>query len=198
MRHPRAVDATSRCDPISVHLRLTIAAAAPLPLRMQPPLIPHLWSIYTAAWTTRLLALARGGQIMNDNQTNVAHECAKLSAAGKIHFGEVVLRLTQAGIERYHADFTRMENTYYTPEGGSCVVPMEHQPAPIAAEFSPAQIEAAVGQAQRGEIMYPQFARQACAAGCVGYFVQLAGKCVQYFGRSGEIHTEWFPGAKKN
>ena len=44
--------------------------------------------------------------------------------------------------------------------------------------------------------MYPQFTRQALDAGCVGYFVQITGKCVQYFGRNGEIHTEWFPGAK--
>ena len=47
-------------------------------------------------------------------------------------------------------------------------------------------------KAQRGEIMYPQFTRQALAAGCVGYFVQISGKCIQYFGRNGEIHTEWF------
>jgi uncharacterized protein YbcV (DUF1398 family) len=134
---------------------------------------------------------------MTDQQKQVAKECAELSATGKIHFGEVVARLMKAGIERYHADYSRMENTYYAPGGGSSVVPMHHEPASIAREFSPAGVEAAVRQAQRGEIMYPQFTRQALAAGCVGYFVQITGKCVQYFGRNGEIHTEWFPGAKK-
>jgi hypothetical protein len=34
-------------------------------------------------------------------------------------------------------------------------------------------------------------------AGCVGYFVQITGQCVQYFGRKGEVHTEWFPGADR-
>ena len=34
------------------------------------------------------------------------------------------------------------------------------------------------------------------AAGCVGYFVQIAGRRVLYFGRRGEIYTELFPGAK--
>jgi len=134
---------------------------------------------------------------MNEEQMKVAKECAELSATGKIHFGEVVGRLMKAGIERYHADYSRMENTYYAPDGGSCVVPMKHEPMPIAQEFSPAGVEAAVRQAQRGEIMYPQFTRQALAAGCVGYFVQITGKRVQYFGRGGEIHTEWFPGAQK-
>lgn len=134
---------------------------------------------------------------MNDEQTRAVNECAELSALGRIHFGEVVSRLTAAGVERYHADYSRRETTYYTPEGQSCVVPMVHEDAPIAAVFSAAQVEAAVRQSQRGEIMYPQFTRQALAAGCVGYFVQLTGKCVQYFGRNGEIHTEWFPGVKK-
>ena len=133
---------------------------------------------------------------MNQNQIHAARECAGLSASGKIHFGEVVSRLLGAGIERYHADYSRRETTYYTPEGGSCTVPMEHGEMPIAESFSAAQIETAVRQAQRGEIMYPQFTRQSLAAGCVGYFVQLSGRRVQYLGRNGEIHTEWFPGAR--
>ena len=134
---------------------------------------------------------------MNTDQIKIAHECAKLSAAGSINFGEVVGRLKEAGIERYHADYSRMETTYYTPAGSSCVVPMEHESAPIAAAFSAAHVEAAVRQSQRGEIKYQQFTHQAFAAGCVGYFVQITGQCVQYFGRNGDIHTEWFPGADR-
>jgi uncharacterized protein YbcV (DUF1398 family) len=134
---------------------------------------------------------------MNREQMNVAKEVAELSASGKIHFGEVVGRLMKAGIERYHADYSRLEITYYTPDGGSCVVPMDHEPIPIAEVFSAGQVEAAVRQSQRGEIMYPQFTRQALAAGCVGYFVQISGKCVQYFGRNGEVHIEWFPGTNR-
>jgi uncharacterized protein YbcV (DUF1398 family) len=71
---------------------------------------------------------------------------------------------------------------------------MDPEPTPIAETFSASKVEAAVRQAQNGEIMYPQFTRQALAAGCIGYFVQISGKCVQYFGRNGEIHTERFPG----
>ncbi len=133
---------------------------------------------------------------MNTEQMNVAKECAILSAKSQIHFGEVVSRLMKAGIERYHADYSRREITYYTPDGNSCIVPMEHEPMPIAQDFSAAGIQAAVRQAQREEIMYPQFTRQALAAGCVGYFVEITGRCVQYFGRNGEIHTEQFPGAE--
>lgn len=52
---------------------------------------------------------------MNSEQMKIAKECATLSAAGKIHFGELVARLMNAGIERYHADYSRMEDTYCTP-----------------------------------------------------------------------------------
>lgn len=135
---------------------------------------------------------------MNNEQMIAAKECATLSATGKIHFGDVVGRLIKAGIERYHADYSRMENTYYTPGGGSCVVPMEHEHTSVAQAFSASQVEAAVRQAQRAEIMYPQFTSQVLDAGCVGYFVQITRMCVQYFGRNGEVHTEWFPGAKRN
>lgn len=134
---------------------------------------------------------------LKSEQRTIVEECAALSAAGAIHFGELVTRLMNAGIERYHVDYSRMESTFYTPEGGSCVVPMESSGASIATAFSANGVEAAVRKAQRGEIIYPQFTRQALEAGCVGYFVQITGKCVQYLGRNGEIHTEWFPGAER-
>lgn len=128
---------------------------------------------------------------------STATECAHLSAAGKIHFGEVIGRLIKAGVERYHADYSRGEITYYTSDGGSCVVPMEHERMTIGISFSAADVASAVREAQRGEIMYPAFTRKVMAAGCVGYFVQITGMCVQYFGRNGEIHVEWFPGASQ-
>jgi uncharacterized protein YbcV (DUF1398 family) len=132
---------------------------------------------------------------MNADQIRSVQECAALSAAGRIHFGEVVERLTLAGIERYHADYCRKETTYYAPDGDSLLLPLEHAGGSIADAFSASGLESAVRQAQRGEIMYPEFTRQALEAGCVGYFVQLSGRCVQYFGRHGEIHTERFPGS---
>lgn len=141
---------------------------------------------------------------MKADQETVVRDCATRSAAGTISFGEVVGRLMEAGIERYHADYCRRENTFYVPDGSSLVVAMAHGdhaspddvPPPIAAAFSSRDVEAAIRRAQRGEIMYPEFVRLTTAAGCVGYFVQISGRCVQYFGRNGEMHVEPFPGAK--
>jgi uncharacterized protein YbcV (DUF1398 family) len=132
---------------------------------------------------------------MNAEQERVARECSALSAAGRINFGEVVGRLMAADIERYHADYSRRENTFYTPGGGSCVVAMDLPDLHFEHAFDAARIEAAVRAAQSGEVKYKEFSSRATAAGCVGYFVVISGKRVQYFGRRGEVHTEWFPGA---
>jgi uncharacterized protein YbcV (DUF1398 family) len=133
---------------------------------------------------------------VNGEQKTVIEQCAAMSMAGTISFADVVGQLMQVGVERYHADYSRMETTYYLPNGESEVVLMDHEPMSVTDAFSAEAVEASVRQAQRGEIKYPQFVKQTTAAGCVGYFVQIAGKRVQYFGRNGEVHTEWFPGAK--
>jgi uncharacterized protein YbcV (DUF1398 family) len=120
-------------------------------------------------------------------------ECARLSGAGEIDFPEVVRRLSALGVERYHADYSRQELTYYLPDGDSCVVPSPHAATPVAADFSASGVAAAVGQSQRGEHAYHDFVRKTMAAGCVGYFVQITGRRAIYFGRSGDSHVEHFP-----
>ncbi len=132
---------------------------------------------------------------MNQQQITVIQECASLSMQGKISFGAVVGKLMGIGLERYHADYTRHEITYYMPDGQSLVVAVDHSPMPIAQAFSAGGVEAAVRQAQRGEIFYPEFLKQTFAAGCVGYFVQITGRQVIYFGRDGQQHVEKFPPA---
>lgn len=133
---------------------------------------------------------------MDSRVIGVVESCAARSAAGEIHFGEVVSILMASGIERYHADYTRMETTYYAVDGCSHVVPMLGEHGSVAMGFSAGEVERAVRRSQRGEVRYPQFTRLVLEAGCVGYFVQIAGRCVQYFGRNGEVHTEWFPGSE--
>lgn len=132
---------------------------------------------------------------MNRDEIAVTRECTQASLAGKWTFPEVVGRLHAIGVERYHADLSRGENTFYLPSGDSHVVTTEHAPGPIAAVFSAANVEAAVRAAQRGEVVYTEFLQRIAQAGCVGYFVQIAGRRALYFGRGGEVHLEPFPSA---
>jgi uncharacterized protein YbcV (DUF1398 family) len=115
--------------------------------------------------------------------------------AGTLTFPQIVGELARAGVERYHADYSRREITYYLPDGDSLVVALPHPPHETADEFSTAAVEAAVRQSQRNEHTYADFIRKTMAAGCVGYFVQITGRRSMYFGRRGECHIEHFPSA---
>jgi uncharacterized protein YbcV (DUF1398 family) len=132
---------------------------------------------------------------MTSALASVAAECAQGSLAGTLNFPEVVARLSAAGVERYYVDYVRHEATYYTPTGESHIEGLKHPAAPLASEFSAAGVEAAIRASQRGEINYAEFLHRTLAAGCVGYFVQIAGRRALYFGRLGEVHIEPFPSA---
>jgi uncharacterized protein YbcV (DUF1398 family) len=123
----------------------------------------------------------------------VIAECKDLSRQGKITFPEVVRRLSEAGVERYHVDLTRDETTYYLAAGESHVHALHGPAGEVGGSFDAAAVAQAVRASQRGEIIHPEFLARIRAAGCVGYFAQLAGRKVQYIGRTGDIHVEPFP-----
>lgn len=135
---------------------------------------------------------------MNAAQAKVMQECAAGALAGELTFPEIVGRLAEIGVERYHADYSRAEITYYLPDGDSLVVASPHPAQDTALEFSAPGVAAAVRQSQQNEHTYLDFIRKTMAAGCVGYFVQITGRCVIYFGRKGESHVEHFPPAPAN
>jgi uncharacterized protein YbcV (DUF1398 family) len=132
---------------------------------------------------------------MDANVKAVILDCAKASAEGRIMFGDAVKKLMGVGVERYHVDFMRGEAGYYLPNGDYAVaaMPMHRRPA---TEFSAVGVEAAVRGAQSGALPYPAFCERAIEAGCVGYLVSMVGRRVVYYGRTGDTHVEWFPGAK--
>jgi uncharacterized protein YbcV (DUF1398 family) len=132
---------------------------------------------------------------MNSEQTTAMQGCAKGALSGELTFPEIVGRLASIGVERYHADYSRQEITYYLPDGASLVVAAPHASHATATEFSSSAVAAAVRQSQRNEHTYADFIRKTMAAGCVGYFVQITGRRVIYFGRNGESHVEHLPPA---
>ena len=132
---------------------------------------------------------------MKAEAVQVMIDCSQGSLSGELTFPEIVGRLEAIGVERYHADYSRQEITYYLADGDSLVVPCLPAADDTAMEFSAEDVEAAVRQSQRNEHTFVDFVRKTMAAGCVGYFVQITGRRVHYFGRRGEIHTEHFPPA---
>lgn len=129
---------------------------------------------------------------MNTQQSLVISDTVRGSLTGEMTFPEIVARLNELGVERYHTDYSRREKTFYFASGDSLVVETPWDRHPTAGPFSATDVEAAVRQSQRGEHTYLDFVRKTMAAGCVGYFVQIAGRQAVYFGRNGEMHVEPF------
>jgi len=115
------------------------------------------------------------------------------SSEGRLHFGQVVATLMQAGVESYHVDYRACRSTYYLPNGETRTMDLHAPESDIAQGFDGDAIVAAIRAAQRGEVMYPEFKRRSQLAGCVSYTVWISGRHVTYYGRNGETHIEKFP-----
>lgn len=129
--------------------------------------------------------------------TEVVLEVSKATAAGGISFSDVVKALAGAGVEYYHVDYVAMRTTFYGAPGDVAVKPIlfEGMPA-VAAELDVAAVKANILDSQRNGQNYRDFTRRAMAGGVQGYYAFLRGQRVTYIGRTGDAHTEWFPGAK--
>jgi uncharacterized protein YbcV (DUF1398 family) len=132
---------------------------------------------------------------MDAHTKEVVVEATRASDEERVTFGEVVKNLVVAGIERYHTDLVRGERTYYLPNGESEVVIGEAVAVVPARDFSATGVDAAVKAIQAGKIQYRTFCERIAKAGCVGYMVSIAGRRTTYYGRGGDTHVEWFPGA---
>ncbi len=123
-------------------------------------------------------------------------ECSRASDEGRMAFGEVVARLIAAGVERYHVD-VRGARTYFRRDGLTASTVGPAVAAAVADDFSADGVESAVRASQKGEIGYREFCERIAAAGCPGYMAFLDGQRVLYYGRQGDAHVEYFPGARK-
>lgn len=130
--------------------------------------------------------------------TEIIHDIARRTHAGTISFPDVVRSLLAAGVEFYHVDYIARRQVCYAAAGDTIAatpIPFEGLPA-VAADFDAAALKAAIADSQRHGQSYRDFTRRAMAAGVQGYFAFLRGQRVTYFGRQGDQHTEWFPGAQ--
>ena len=65
----------------------------------------------------------------------------------------------------------------------------------VAADFDAAALRATILDSQQHGQHYRDFTRRAMLAAVQGYIAFLRGQRVTYWGRGGDQHTEWFPGA---
>lgn len=128
--------------------------------------------------------------------TQVIHQIAAQVHAGSVSFPEVVRTLLAAGVEAYHADYVSLRKTYYAADGATVATPLNFEELPAIAEtFDVTALKAALFDSQHKGQKFREFTRRAMNAGVQGYIAFLRGQRVTYWGRLGDQHIEWFPGA---
>ncbi|SDT25385.1 Uncharacterized conserved protein YbcV, DUF1398 family [Bradyrhizobium canariense] len=129
---------------------------------------------------------------MQADVVKVMQECTDASDQERISFPEVVTKLMQAGVERYHADLLRAEKIYYLPSGESHLVSAAPVDVIPAIAFAADGVAAAVRAIQQKQIEYRKFCERIAQAGCVGYMVSLAGRRAVYYGRTATVTSNLF------
>ena len=134
---------------------------------------------------------------MNTHWQDVARVTLEGSESGGITFAEGVRMLMEAGLDGYAVDFRRSTRAYYMPDGAAIELETERS-GPVPERFDVAVIKEALREAQAlvPGYTYKGFCAKVTGAGCAGYLVSLIGKRVLYYGRTGETHTEYFPGTQ--
>lgn len=128
--------------------------------------------------------------------TEIVAEAAQATLSGSLPFPEVVRRLIETGVEYYHVDYVALRKTFYSAAGAVVTTPITYEDLPaVAPDFDAAALRAAIFDSQNNGQHYRDFTRRAMEAGVQGYIAFLRGRRVTYWGRGGDHHVEWFPGA---
>lgn len=117
---------------------------------------------------------------------------------GTMPFPNIVGELIAQGVEYYYVDFATHTFTAYDADGHTQRVALRVPALPaVAPDFDLALLKAAITDSQLHGQPFAAFCQRAACAGVMGYFAFLRGQRVTYLGRTGDQHTEWFPGAKQ-
>lgn len=130
-------------------------------------------------------------------KTTLISTAANATLAGGTSFPQIVAMLMEAGVESYHVDYLALQKSFHDGTGGVFTTPLSYEALPAVAEdFDAPALRANILDSQQKNQHYRDFSIRAMQAGVQGYIAFLRGRRVTYYGRQGDQHTEWFPGAK--
>ncbi|HUN71930.1 MAG TPA: hypothetical protein VMU52_06420 [Steroidobacteraceae bacterium] len=134
---------------------------------------------------------------MTTNWKGAARTCLQGAESGAMTFPQIVGTLIEAGFDGYAVDLRRATAIYYRAEGEAVELETTRT-QPVAETFDALTVKEAISEAQAlvPGYTYHGFCAKVARAGCAGYLVSFLGKRVLYYGRSGETHTEYFPGTQ--
>ncbi len=122
-------------------------------------------------------------------------DAASATLSGTLPFPQIVAKLIEAGVEYYYVDYVGGCKRFYDAAGTCVVTPIPYEGLPaVAAELDAQALRDDIRDSQQNDQHYRDFTARAMRAGVQGYFAFLRGQRVTYLGRTGDQHTEWFPG----
>ena len=126
---------------------------------------------------------------------SLAQRCLEAAYTSSMSFPEIVGILIENGFESYRVDFLRHTATYYHTDDTSVDLPTPKHQGKVAQALDTQRVQAAIKEAQQqvAGYTYAGFCEKVMAAGCAGYIVSFPGRHAVYFGRTAEVHTEYFP-----
>jgi uncharacterized protein YbcV (DUF1398 family) len=135
---------------------------------------------------------------MKQQLQEIARSCMNGAESGSMTFPQIVQALVSAGFDGYLVDFRHGTITYYLPDGDLVQLKAAHVAHEVAERFDVDVIRQAIRDAQQlvAGYTYAGFCKIVTGAGCACYLVSFPGKRVLYIGRTGEVHTEFFPGSR--
>lgn len=120
-------------------------------------------------------------------------ECMAASLSGKTNFGETVMKLKEAHVERYIVDLIGSNQLTYSTNGEYLLAPLKFvNPSKPSKSFNGPSVKKAIQESQQKKIDYPTFLRAIMAAGCCHYEVYIHVRKAIYFGCDGSHHIENF------
>ena len=81
---------------------------------------------------------------MQDSTQHTIRSTFEASNEGRIHFGQVIGQLVEAGVESYHVDYRCGRSTYFLPDGESLDLTFEKPAEGIADTFDGDAVHAAI------------------------------------------------------
>jgi uncharacterized protein YbcV (DUF1398 family) len=133
---------------------------------------------------------------MDSKHQDIARRCLEGAESGTMTFPETVSTLTAGAFDGYLVDLRLSKAIYYLQDGRGLDLPTQLSSVAVATQFNVDVVETAIREAQAlvPGYGYKRFCDKVKRAGCAGYLVSFLGRRVLYFGRTGETHTEYFPG----
>lgn len=122
--------------------------------------------------------------------TKAISDLFQLSLAGQNTFADVLKRLSEFGVQRFHIDLVKHERTLYSRKDEVYVEKFVlDTPTQTRTEFSQKGIDEAIALIRTNEIEFVELLARYITSGVAGYLVFIDGDRIVFYGRNGEEYA---------